>query len=123
MPTQAAEHSQIAKDFHDAVNMTPATLKKWLESEDSKKVGWNDAGKKTDTSGHESVGHEMGRHILEIKAKKAADLTAADYAHMQKVIGYVHRHLKQHPGGGKDKIEHSRWRHSLMNWGHDPLKS
>ena len=24
--------------------------------------------------------------------------------------------------GPKDDVEHSRWRYSLMNWGHDPLK-
>ena len=39
---------------------------------------------------------------------------------MNKVVGYVHRHLAQ--GGPKEDVEHSRWRHSLMNWGHDPLK-
>ena len=22
----------------------------------------------------------------------------------------------------KEDVEHSRWRYSLMNWGHDPLK-
>ncbi len=38
---------------------------------------------------------------------------------MRKVIGYVHRHLKQRPEGD---IEDSRWRKSLMNWGHDPLR-
>jgi hypothetical protein len=35
--------------------------------------------------------------------------------------GYVHRHVKQKPS--KEDAEHSRWRYSLMNWGHDPLKS
>ena len=55
-----------------------------------------------------------------IKHKKKADLTDDDSAHMKKVVGYVHRHLKQ---GGPDKdVEHSPWRYSLMNWGHDPLK-
>ena len=37
---------------------------------------------------------------------------------MRKVVGYVHRHLAQRPGGD---IRHTRWRWSLMNWGHDPL--
>ena len=59
--------------------------------------------------------------IVAIKRKKAADLTADDYAHMKKVVGYVHRHLAQ--GGPADDKEHSRWRYSLMNWGHDPLKT
>jgi len=38
---------------------------------------------------------------------------------MRKVARYVHRHLAQ---GLQHEIEHSRWRYSLMNWGHDPLK-
>jgi hypothetical protein len=55
-----------------------------------------------------------------IKRRRRAELSDDDYAHMKKVIGYVHRHLKQ--GGPRDDKEHSRWRYSLMNWGHDPLK-
>ena len=43
-----------------------------------------------------------------------------DYAHMRKVIGYVHRHTAQRPGGD---VTDTRWRYSLMNWGHDPLKA
>jgi len=38
---------------------------------------------------------------------------------MRKVTGYVHRHMAQRPSGD---VEHTRWRYSLMNWGHDPLK-
>ena len=38
---------------------------------------------------------------------------------MRKVIGYVLRHTAQRPAGD---IEDSRWRKSLMNWGHDPMK-
>jgi hypothetical protein len=39
---------------------------------------------------------------------------------MRKVHGYVARHLAQEPGS--EDVETSRWRYSLMNWGHDPLK-
>ena len=39
---------------------------------------------------------------------------------MRKVVGYTRRHLAQ--GGPDGDKEHSRWRYSLMNWGHDPLK-
>ena len=113
-------HEEIAKAFGEAVNMTPAALEKWLRTEDSKSVGWADGTNKSDSSGPEAVGHHSGRRIVEIKRKKKADLTDADYAHMNKVVGYVHRHLAQ--GGPKDDAEHSRWRYSLMNWGHDPLK-
>lgn len=39
---------------------------------------------------------------------------------MAKVAGYIKRHLAQ--GGPEKDKEHSDWRYSLMNWGHDPLK-
>ena len=44
-------------------------------------------------------------------------VTDDDYAHMRTVVGYVHRHLAQRPDGD---VTHTRWRYSLMNWGHDP---
>ena len=103
--------------FGEAVNMTPAALEKWLESDDSRRVGWKgDDGK----GSGESVGHHSGKRIVEIKHSKKADLTDDDYAHMEKVVGYIHRHLAQ--GGPAEDKEHSDWRYSLMNWGHDPCK-
>jgi hypothetical protein len=36
------------------------------------------------------------------------------------VHGYVPRHLAQRPD--KEDVATSRWRYSLMDWGHDPLK-
>lgn len=69
--------------------------------------------------GGESVGHGSGRRIVEILGKKN-QLADDDYAHMRKVVGYVRRHLAQRPS--EEDIEGSRWRFSLMNWGHDPLK-
>ena len=113
------DHARIARDFGKAVNMTPSALEKWLKTEDSKSVGWANGQNKTEAGGPESVGHKSGERIVDIKRKKKADLDAQDYAHMKKVVGYVHRHMAQRPAGD---VGHSRWRHSLMNWGHDPLK-
>ena len=113
----ADDNAQIAKDFDAAVNMPPAALEKWLDTDESKAVGW----KGEDGHGDgESVGHQSGQRIVAIKRKKKADLTDDDRAHMKKVVGYVHRHLAQ--GGPASDVEHSRWRYSLMNWGHDPMK-
>ena len=106
------DRDRIAKDFADAVNMSPAEIEEWLETDESKKVGFKDDG------GGESVGHASGRRIVAIKRKKKADLTDDDYAHMRKVVGYVKRHKAQEPAN----VATSRWRYSLMNWGHDPLK-
>ncbi|MFE9249593.1 DUF3140 domain-containing protein [Streptomyces sp. NPDC007088] len=100
-------------EFHEAVNMSPKELREWLATDASRSVGQSDG------SG-ESVGHASGRRIVELLAKKKGELTEDDLAHMRKVVGYVHRHLGQRPSGD---ITESRWRYSLMNWGHDPASS
>ena len=116
----ADERRSIADEFRSVVNMTPNALRKWLDTDESQAVGMTHEGTKvTEPGGHEAVGHEMGRRILSLKAKKAADLDDGDYASMRKVIGYVHRHMTQRPHGD---VTETRWRKSLMNWGHDPLK-
>ena len=112
----ADERATIIRDFHDAVNMSASALDKWLATPESAEVGW----KGEDGHGEgESVGHKSGTRIVALLGKKKSDLDADDLAHMKKVIGYVHRHMAQ--GGPAQDKEHSRWRYSLMNWGHDPL--
>ena len=48
-------------------------------------------------------------------------MTDEDLAHMRKVHGHVRRQLAQRPR--QEDVETAAWRYSLMNWGHDPLKS
>jgi len=108
------DRGQIWKDFNEAVNMTPTALEKWLKTTESRESGW------AEHDGDETTGHQSGSRIVEIKRKRKADLTHEDYEHMRKVVGYIHRHSKQ--GGPKDDKEHSPWRYSLMNWGHDPIQ-
>ena len=116
----ADERRTIAHDFKSVVNMSPAVLRSWLDTPESQGVGMTHEGEKvTEPGKDEAVGHEMGRRILDLRAKKAADLDDDDYAAMRKVVGYVHRHMKQRPEGD---VTETRWRKSLMNWGHDPLK-
>jgi len=110
------DRDRVREDFHEAVNMTPAEIESWLRTEHSKAVGWK--GEDGHGSG-ESVGHASGRQIVRILRKKPAELTEDDYAHMRKVVGYVHRHSAQRPAN----VHTSRWRYSLMNWGHDPTRS
>jgi len=105
---------QVRKDFAKAVNMTAAEIEDWLKTKESKAVGFKGA----DGTAKESVGHASGRRIVEILGKKTAELSDSDYAHMRKVVGYVHRHSAQRPAN----IYTSRWRYSLMNWGNDPVK-
>ena len=93
--------------------MTADELESWLQKPESRSVGWKGAA----GAARESVGHVSGRRIVQILRTAAPDLREEDYVHMQKVVGYVRRHLAQEP----TNTVTSRWRFSLMNWGHDPL--
>ena len=95
--------------------MSADELEEWLSTSESLAVGWKGA----DGAAAESTGHASGRQIAKILRTPASDLREEDYAHMQKVVGYVRRHLAQEPVNTVT----SRWRYSLMNWGHDPLKT
>lgn len=108
----AEDRDEVTADFRDAVNMTPAELEKWLDTEASRSVGQSKGG-------GESVGHASGRRIVDLLRTKKGDLSDDDLAHMRKVVGYVHRHRKQRPEGD---VTDTPWRYSLMNWGHDPKK-
>jgi hypothetical protein len=108
------DRDKVRADFAAAVNMTASELEAWLGTDESLKVGWKGA----DGSAGESVGHASGRRIVKILRKRNAQLGPDDYAHMRKVVGYVRRHCAQRP----QNIYTSRWRYSLMNWGHDPTK-
>ncbi|MBW5412140.1 DUF3140 domain-containing protein [Pseudomonas sp. MAG002Y] len=115
-----ADKKELRSEFKQVVNMPPARLRKWLQSEESQSVGMTAKGQKVKAKADgEAVGHEMGERILEIKGKRQAELNEDDYLAMRKVIGYVHRHIKQRPDG---EVGDTRWRKSLMNWGHDPMK-
>ena len=111
-PDEAAE---VRREFGERVNMTAKELSGWLETEESKSVGIKH-------DGAESVGHEMGRHIVEILGKRKGEMTGEDVAHMRKVNGYVARHLAQRPAHPDEELAAMPWTYSLRNWGHDPLK-
>jgi hypothetical protein len=102
----------IYAEFGRYVNMTAGELDTWLRSEDSKASGQH-------KDGGESTGHQSGRNIVGILRTKRGDLSDADEKQMHRVVGYIKRHLAQRPSGD---VEHTTWRYSLMNWGHDPLK-
>jgi hypothetical protein len=102
---------EIGRDFQRLVNMSPRELADWLETEESRSVGWRRDGDP------ESIGHHSGRRIVEIEETRR--LGEGDRAHMRKVVAYIKRHLAQRP---RHDAGRTRWRYSLMNWGHDPLK-
>ena len=101
----------VWEEWGELVNMAPKELEDWLETDESREVGAKE-------DGGESTGHKSGRRIVKIKRTDKADLTDDQWDHMAKVVGYIKRHLAQ--GGPDEDMEHSAWRYSLMNWGHDP---
>lgn len=113
MKELSADDEKAIGEFKKSVNMTAKKLEKWLDTEESKKVGYKDGGK------GESVGHDAGKKIVKLLSKKQAEYTADDLKHIHKVVGYIHRHLAQKPDGD---VTETNWRYSLMNWGHDPTK-
>lgn len=104
----------ILDDFRQTVNMAPAELERWLATDESQAVG------QKASDGRESTGHKSGRHIVELLRTPQRDYTDDDFAEMHRIVGYTRRHLAQRPNGD---VTDTRWRHSLMNWGHDPLKA
>ena len=94
----------IWDEWRELVNMAPAELEEWLQTDESKSVGDSDSG----------------RRIVDIKRTNKDDLSDDQWDHMATVVGYVKRHKAQ--GGPDNDVETSDWRYSLMNWGHDPLK-
>ncbi|PSB41390.1 DUF3140 domain-containing protein [Chamaesiphon polymorphus] len=108
----ADDRKSIIEDFHQVVNMSPQQLANWLKTEDSQEVG-----QKND--GDESIGHKSGRQIVELLERDESEYSDEEIAHMRKVVSYVRRHSAQRPQGD---VKDTRWRFSLMNWGHDPLQ-
>lgn len=110
--SSSKSREEIWVEWRELVNMQPAELEEWLETEESKSVGDSDDG--------ESTGHKSGRRIVKIKRTNKDNLSDSQWDHMATVVGYIKRHLSQ--GGPNDGVESSAWRYSLMNWGHDPVQ-
>jgi hypothetical protein len=106
------DEDRISRAFAGAVNMTAAEIEAWLERDESRRVGWTRPGES------ESVGRASGRRIAAILRMAPGERIEDDVRHMRKVAGFIARHRAQRP----ENIVTSRWRYSLMNWGHDPLK-
>ena len=102
---------EVVLAFHAVVNMTAEEIEAWLQTAESRSVGFTRLGER------ESVGRQSGRRIVAILRRP--EPLAEDHVHMRKVIGFVRRHRAQRPRNP----DRSRWRYSLMNWGHDPLKA
>lgn len=112
MTEHRGDRDETIDEFKKLVNLTPQQLEDWLGRDESEAAGQH-------KDGGESTGHASGRRIVDLLRTPASDLSDDDLAHMRKVTGYIKRHLAQRPSGD---VADTTWRHSLMNWGHDPLK-
>lgn len=99
----AASVDEVWDDWRDIVNMTARELDKWLDTDKS-----------------QSVDQDAGSRTSAILRSPKASLTDDDVEHMTEVVEFVKRHKGLRPRGD---IRETRWRYSLMNRGHDPMKS
>ena len=106
----SVDRAAIGKAFAAAVNMDADALEAWLDTPESRAVGYK-------KDGGESVGHAAGRRIVRILRSGEAARDEDDYRLMRKAVGVIRRHRAQEPAN----MVTSRWRYALMNWGHDPL--
>ena len=67
---------KVIAAFREVVNMTARQLEAWLDTAESKEVGYKERG------GGESVGHHSGRRIVEILGKNKADYSDDDLKHI-----------------------------------------
>ncbi|MBI3439872.1 MAG: DUF3140 domain-containing protein [Proteobacteria bacterium] len=105
-----ASDEEVERALRTLVNLTARELTEWLKTDESKSVG-------QDSGDGESIGRKSGKRIRLILRKKSVN--ADDIKHMRRVVSFIRRHIAQGP---RRDVATSRWRYSLMNWGHDPLK-
>ena len=110
--TASLDRARILADFHAAVNMGADEIEAWLETPESRRVGFTRPGEA------ESVGRQAGRRIAAILRAAPSPPDDEDLRLMRKAVGVVRRHRAQEP----ENMVTSRWRYALMNWGHDPLR-
>ena len=116
MPAGKDDHDAVWRAFHDAVNMDAGRDRGVARHRArARKVGF-----KRDRRAKASATPRGGGSCAILRADRA-ELDGGDYAHMRKVVGFVERHRAQGPHD-EYRIPTSRWRYSLMNWGHDPLR-
>lgn len=95
-----------------SVNCSAAEIEEWHSTPESASVGSRGPGDRW------SVGQLAGMRTVELLEAGPEAWSPADEAHVRRVAGFVRRHRAQWPRGD---VRDTRWRHSLRNWGHDPL--
>lgn len=107
-----SDRESLATQWAELANLHPDELADWLETDASWAVGYKGYGE-------ESVGHAAGRRIVDLLEADRGSWSDEDWALVRKAVGVIRRHRAQWPEGD---VSDTRWRHALMNWGHDPLR-
>lgn len=102
---------ELWEEFHTAVNMTSRELQEWLRAASS--------GPESEVL-PDQAHPATGRRVLEILSKRRTDLTDDDVEVMRRVVDIVDA-VQPDPETGD--YSDARWRHRLMNVGHDPLNA
>ncbi|WP_282693483.1 DUF3140 domain-containing protein [Streptomyces sp. CC208A] len=106
----AAVSEELWNEFHAVVNMTSRELEDWLRT--------SAAGEETEEP-PPHAGNITGRQVLAVLGKRPGDLTDSDARVMRRVVDIVHEQRGPEP---RATAGDARWRHSMMDIGHDPLK-
>ncbi len=101
---------ELWEDFHTVVNMTSRELRDWLAVQG--------AGETTEEV-PDQAGPEIGHRVLDILAKRKADVTEDDVAVMNRVIDDV---VDKRGEDLEGLITDDGERRRLMDIGHDALK-
>ncbi|GAA1479144.1 DUF3140 domain-containing protein [Nocardioides aestuarii] len=101
---------ELWQEFHDAVNMSSRELADWLRE--------RGAGIDTEEV-PDRAGPAVGRQVLDILGRRRVDVTRADAIVMAGVVQRVH---DQRGADAVPRAGDAAWRHSLMDFGHDPLR-
>ena len=102
------EIDETFKEYKASVNMSYSQLKKWSETECSKKA---------------SIGRTAINRNLTLLSKKKADWTSANATEARKAIAYIARARKQEQGKNVSKdCPYSKNYIALKNWAYDRNK-
>jgi hypothetical protein len=99
-------------EFHLLVTMSPDELRRWLLAD----AAGEDAFPSRTDRGISAEGNE----VLRVLGRRRHDLTDADLAVMRRTVDRILDLLSVRAGVGGPGDE--RWRHDLMDLGHDPFK-
>tara|TARA_R110002167_G_scaffold41794_2_gene127540 strand:- start:347 stop:805 length:459 start_codon:yes stop_codon:yes gene_type:complete len=102
------EIDETFKEYKGSVNMSYSELKRWSETECSKKA---------------SIGRTAINRNLTLLSKKKADWTSANATEARKAIAYIARARKQEQGKNVSKdCPYSKNYIALKNWAYDRNK-